>query len=383
MNRPLTLEEAAAKTGLPIETLKSRIKRGQLSAVQIPIGTKRYKLGLTQQVVSDLLSTEADDSYTRLWKQYLHEMHVGLISQKNRPVSPKYLELNVQFMGIFWRNTKLKPSLKEINADNLRKAMLYYEIDEKARRDYHASKANLYKIITGFMRLLIREGHKSAADLIAMRALKPGKRFELKKPIYDAAYVDAAIHKNELWTRGRSDYDRKLFTTIIALYAYAGLRKMEPAMLPVNKVDLKRGYMTVYGKGGVEDTVLILPQLVPYLEEWMEYRIKESPLLLTSDDGKPLTNTSIQTRFQRFYESQGIKLRPHDLRRTFATLASASDMPTRLIQKQLRHKRLSTTEGYMMVDDQHLFAYGQKMRERANRETTPSALQVVERRFKY
>jgi integrase/recombinase XerD len=50
----------------------------------------------------------------------------------------------------------------------------------------------------------------------------------------------------------------------------------------------------------------------------------------------------------RAADKRGVKLRPHDLRRFAATLASRSGVPLEVVSKIiLRHKHLSTTQRYL------------------------------------
>lgn len=373
-----TLKEAASLTGIPAATIKSKIHRNEIPSVQIPYGEGRYKLGVSAKGLELLLEKPGGEEYEKLMAQYLNELRSGIISKT--PVSPSYIETIEESMRYYWRNIGKDKDIRHINYECLKQALMYYKVDEEKRIDKHSMKNKMYIAVTGFMRILIRDGYKTKTELFAMRELKPQKRFELKKKKYDAGYIKAVIEKNELWTEGRSDFDRKLWTTYIALLAYAGLRKMEPAQLLACKVFLDKKYMLVFGKGGVEDIVLILPSLLPYLQEWEKYRLKTSPYYFTTREGEPLTKSAIENRVKRFNEGDeeeppkpgepprkkpkmkkdDVTISCHSLRYSFATLAAADNMPVPLIQKQLRHKRITTTQGYMMMDDTHLMEYGMK-----------------------
>lgn len=350
-----TLEEASSLSGVPLNTIKTKIRRGEVPSVQVPYGAKRFKLALTAKGL-ELLSQRPDGDYLKVLNQYLSEIKVGLITKK--PVSPLYIETINRALGFYWKKAGKPKELRHINAEVLKDVLMSYQVDEANRRDYFATKDNIFKTITGFMRILIRDGYKTKVDLEAMKPLRPYKRFELKKKNYSEDIILAAIKKNEEWTKGRSDYDRKLMTTLIALYAYAGLRKVEPAQLYAENVHLDKRYMLVFGKGGVEDIVMIFPILLPYLEEWEKWRLKSSKFYVCSSDGKPLTADNINDRFKRFNRREGVQVSAHAMRRSFATIAATSKMPPSLIQKQLRHKHLTTTQGYIMVDDTHLMSYG-------------------------
>ena len=55
---------------------------------------------------------------------------------------------------------------------------------------------------------------------------------------------------------------------------------------------------------------------------------------------------------KRISERAGLEVTPHGLRRTFATLNAEKGRPIHLIQKALGHANITTTQGYLMSDQE-------------------------------
>ncbi len=78
----------------------------------------------------------------------------------------------------------------------------------------------------------------------------------------------------------------------------------------------------------------------------------EAPLLLSSHTGGPMTTRAVQKAFKRCALAAGLSghYSIHSLRHTYAChLYKASGWNLRLVQKQLGHARIATTEVYADV----------------------------------
>jgi hypothetical protein len=93
----------------------------------------------------------------------------------------------------------------------------------------------------------------------------------------------------------------------------------------------------------------------------MTKRRTESEWFIPTYDGIQLTESAINDRFMRFKEKypKMAKISPHALRRSCATISAYQGMPANLIQRMLGHEDLKTTQGYMMLDEKHLFDWVQ------------------------
>ena len=149
---------------------------------------------------------------------------------------------------------------------------------------------------------------------------------------------------------------------VIDLALSTGLRVMEIARLNCGDVFLKDNVSSLVvskGKGGKKRQVLFNGSFTRHCKKYFRWKqsIGESiepgkPLLLSSNTGKHMTERAIQKTFKRCAEKAGIALHYsiHSLRHTYACqLYKASNYNLRLVQKQLGHSRLSTTEVYADV----------------------------------
>jgi integrase len=81
--------------------------------------------------------------------------------------------------------------------------------------------------------------------------------------------------------------------------------------------------------------------------------IRNGPLfraITQKDDvGNALSPQAVYLIVRRYAEQLGIKIAPHDLRRTFAKLAHRGHAPLEQIQLSLGHESIMTTERYLNV----------------------------------
>jgi integrase/recombinase XerD len=262
-------------------------------------------------------------------------------------------------MERYWHHLGEKPSIARVSADGYRAAVMAIGVNDKEKRDYHGTKLHIYKAITGFMRLLIRDGYKADGDLQAVRKLKPGRKFTSQTTEYpNVATVKATIEGNLTRTRGRKPFDIHLMNTLLHLYAYTGIRRMEAAALEVKDIDLETGSLLVWGKGNKRRRIPIAHTLEPVLRAWLlEWRPQSDvPWLLLQQDGTQLTENAIDGRFKRLSE-RGIKIKPHGLRHASATILANDGMPVPLISLMLGHRDIRITNLYLNPTESDLFEY--------------------------
>jgi site-specific recombinase XerD len=153
---------------------------------------------------------------------------------------------------------------------------------------------------------------------------------------------------------------------IVHLAMATGLRVMEIAALKCGDVFLDQRICSILvrkGKGNKKRLVFFSGPFRQHCKEYFKWKQKtgesiesEMPLIISSNTGGHLTTRAIQKAFKRCAEKAGIKssYSIHCLRHTYACfLLKASDWNLRLVQKQLGHARISTTEVYadiMMPD---------------------------------
>jgi site-specific recombinase XerD len=149
---------------------------------------------------------------------------------------------------------------------------------------------------------------------------------------------------------------------IVHLDLATGLRVMEIAALNCGDLFLENAVPSLLvrkGKGGKRRIVFFNTAFKKHCKEYLEWKNSvgesiesEQPLIMSSNTGKHMTTRAIQKAFKRCAESAGLPARYsiHCLRHTYACfLLKASKWNMRLVQKQLGHSRISTTQVYADV----------------------------------
>ena len=140
---------------------------------------------------------------------------------------------------------------------------------------------------------------------------------------------------------------------MLAVFAYAGLRRSELLGLDWDDVDLHRGLLRVrHAKGGHQRVVPIHPALGPLFVDYLNVR---QPLVRrrcsASRAGgflRPLSEL-----FRRYADAAGVNKRkrvtPHTLRHVFAAELLHAGANLRQIQELLGHRHLDSTQRYTRV----------------------------------
>ncbi len=131
-----------------------------------------------------------------------------------------------------------------------------------------------------------------------------------------------------------------------------GLRRSEVLGLTWNNVDLKGKTLTIPDPKNNDPHVLPLSD---YLRELLTERKEKSggDYVLSGPDGKRYQ--SFRYAQARIEDETGIKVSPHDLRRTFATVAESLNIPAYAVKGLLNHKTSGDiTAGYIQITVERL-----------------------------
>lgn len=173
--------------------------------------------------------------------------------------------------------------------------------------------------------------------------------------------LNAARHRAETaQAEGRKVVIRDYF--IIHLALTTGLRVMEIAALKCSDLFLDDRICSVLvrkGKGDKKRMVYFTGPFRKHCKDYFKWKRQvgesieqEKPLIVSSNTGGPMTTRAIQKVFKRCAEKARLDstYAIHCLRHTYACfLLKASDWNLRLVQKQLGHSKISTTQVYADV----------------------------------
>ena len=158
---------------------------------------------------------------------------------------------------------------------------------------------------------------------------------------------------------------------ILELMYGSGLRVSEVAGLTIERIDLDRGRVTVFGKGDKEREVPLGDPAREAVEAWLFVRDVLQPgsgdALFTNRRGRPIGPRDIRRLVGRYAGAtlSGRRVTPHTLRHSFATHLLEGGADIRAVQEMLGHASVATTQRYTHVSRSRLFEAYERSHPRA------------------
>ncbi|MBN1304373.1 MAG: tyrosine-type recombinase/integrase [Anaerolineales bacterium] len=141
---------------------------------------------------------------------------------------------------------------------------------------------------------------------------------------------------------------------LILLMVDTGLRRAEVCALNWGDIEIASGLVRVVrGKGGKARSVVVGVKTRRALLAYRRQITPDNDLpLFQARSGKRLTHNGLRSLLLRVGSRAGIKVTPHALRRTFATLSLRAGMNLLHLQGLLGHSTIEMTRRYVqMIDD--------------------------------
>ena len=146
------------------------------------------------------------------------------------------------------------------------------------------------------------------------------------------------------------------------MYA-SGLRVSELLNLEKKNINLKKGIVTIFGKGAKERKVPMGDFAQEYVVKYLsEARGKlngdKSKYLFVNKEGKPLSRVYFFKQIRKYALEVGIStpISPHTLRHCFATHMLEGGVQLRTVQEMLGHSNISTTQIYTHVSSKRILS---------------------------
>jgi site-specific recombinase XerD len=245
--------------------------------------------------------------------------------------------------------------LAEVRVTHLRSFLA----DEQKRRPAVSSQARTTAALKCFFRFLVEEERLVRDPALPLRTPKKHEALPDVLTMGELERLLVQPDRHDLWERhfrGKPERDRLL----LALMAYAGLRRSELLGLEWDDVDLSRRLLRVRkAKGGRQRTIPIHPALVPLFAAYYATRVPlTEQAVFVGVQGNRLHYTQLGQTFRHYVNAAGVNERkrvtPHTLRHVFASELLHAGANLRQIQELLGHKHLDSTQRYTRVNAHEL-----------------------------
>ncbi|TFB14100.1 hypothetical protein E3U55_14375 [Filobacillus milosensis] len=224
--------------------------------------------------------------------------------------------------------------------------------------DNGANTQKLYDTITAIRNYF---NFLETMDMIKHNPLK-----YYRNPYYERKLKDRSISINEsrklLDAALQMDKFHKMYYVMILLLLTTGLRNSDLRKLKISQVDFEKKLIVIEDSKGefasVHMTRLLTKELKQYVLHpfWQEWASGENKVLFfDSETMKPYNINKFTKLIKQIALSSNIQknVTPHTLRYTTAMILLESGFNLKMIQRQLRHKRLATTLRYLKMTPQY------------------------------
>lgn len=143
---------------------------------------------------------------------------------------------------------------------------------------------------------------------------------------------------------------------IVDVLYSTGCRVTELVNMKLSDINTQENSVQIIGKGKKHNTVYLNEKAQISLNDYMEVRKGDSEYIFLSErePHQKITSRTVEVLFKQIGEQLDIKLTPHILRHTSATLALQSGMPITQVQKMLGHANVNTTQIYAETSQEEI-----------------------------
>ncbi len=239
--------------------------------------------------------------------------------------------------------------------------------------------------LRSFFRFLVREGQREADPSVGIPAPRAARRLPNPLPVDDCHLLAGALAEDPragahpaVGARIRTDRGALRDRALVELLYGAGIRVGELVALDVRDIDLHRGDVRVWGKGGKERIVPLPAAARNALREYLDQRrrpgVLAEPLFTSLRSKKGETPRRLDPRdVRRILRTRAARagvvdrVHPHRLRRSYATHLLDLGADLRAVQALLGHASLSTTQKYTAVSAERLLEVYDRAHPRARK----------------
>ena len=286
--------------------------------------------------------TDAIDDYInnlqRRWQQNrVHESTISTLS---------HLTQSLRWMAV---NMPLN-SIADINRD----AWFAY-MDARLANNISPETLNTeLRSLFGFLQYAKTATLPVSEDIFVIPRLPIGPKLPKDIPLDQVRILLAEIEREVSSPRPRNRYLGLMDRAWVLLMLHSGLRTMEVRSLRFEHLDLNVRKIRVEQSKGLKDRLVYFSQeTASALENYLSIRgPRESlPEYVFIYAHKPLTKSYCSQRLRTYANRCGVRVSPHQLRHTCATLLLNARVPVASVQMILGHQHIETTMVYARVFD--------------------------------
>ena len=250
---------------------------------------------------------------------------------------------------------------------------------ERYRRQSPTTLGRKLAALRSFFRFLVREGQREADPSVGIPAPRAARRLPRPLAVDDCHVLAEALAKTPReGARDRAGRGALRDRALVELLYGAGIRVGELVALDVRDIDLHRGDVRVWGKGGKERVVPLPAAARNALGEYLDQRrrpgVLSEPLFPSlrakrGENPRRLDPRDVRRILRRRADRAGVvdRVSPHRLRHSYATHLLDMGADLRAIQEILGHASLSSTQKYTAVSAERLLEVYDRAHPRARK----------------
>lgn len=210
-----------------------------------------------------------------------------------------------------------------------------------------------YRVLQAFFNWLVREGYSQWAPTEPIREPRTPKQFPfILSDIQVAALLRVAEKDSKTWA-GYRNY------TIVLTFLDVGLRLTELLSLELGDLSLVHRSLKVHGKGAKDRICFMGSKLTKAMRRWIDLRGHQAydDAVFIDRKGERLKPRYVQQIISRLGKRaglEGVRVSPHTLRHTAATLAVRNGLDVFSLQRLFGWERVETAMRYVHMSGEAL-----------------------------
>lgn len=277
---------------------------------------------------------------TILLNKYLDYLEI------ERGRSPKTRRVYAHYLNAFFKQARIRD-----NADITEGSITNFRLHLARTRLKKNSQSYYIVAIRNFLKYLAKRDYATvSADKVELMKI-PARRIE----IINNEELERLLHAPDAKTF-KGLRDRAIIETMFS----TGMRLSEVCALD-RFIDLKKGELTVRGKGDKVRLVFLSNRARTAIKEYMDARTDAlQPLFVSILHGAIIgrvTPRAVERLIRKYGIASGIvgkKITPHTLRHCFATDLLMNGADLRSVQELLGHSNIATTQIYTHITNEQL-----------------------------